>query len=138
MAIVYATRSDVEDVFGVVNVDKWADLDDDDDAGKITARITRAILVATARVDDFLRGGPYTIQFTAPIVVPIVDITAKFAGTWLYAARGVADFDEEIGKAQDRLQFVRAEAWKDLKNIRSGASVLDVTSDFKAPRVVKL
>lgn len=121
----YCTRSDIEDAFGVTNVSKWADLDDDQDAGKIAARITRAIAEASSIVDTKLRRSVY--------VVPVeraegeddydpgfVNVVATLAGVWLYEARGVQDFDPDTGRATHRLAFNKKEAHNYLRGLVAG------------------
>ena len=83
----YILRTDIEDIFGKENVKKWADLDSAGVTADITARITRAITAAEDRVNSRLRNGPYTIPFGSPESI-IQEITAKFAGLWLYNTRG--------------------------------------------------
>jgi hypothetical protein len=87
----YCSRSDVNDVFGASNVTKWADLDNDADATKITARVTRAISWATNEINDRLRDSAYTVPFNGSALPVIVDLAATLAGIWLYRARGTDD-----------------------------------------------
>ena len=79
---IYCQRSDVEDIFGVANVARWADLDNDQDATKIANRISRAIVWATAEMEDRLRNGPYQVPLTGTSAT-VVDLCAKLAGVWL-------------------------------------------------------
>ncbi len=121
----YCTRSDIEDLFGPLNVAKWADLDNDQDATAIASRIARAIAVATARIDDRLRGGPYSL----PIVgdpPTLVNLAASLAGLWLYESRGVQDFSPETGVPMHRLRWFSEQAEKTLKDLRAGVLRLDV------------
>jgi len=122
----YCTRSDIEDLFGPLNVAKWADLDNDQDAAAIAARVARAIEVATAKIDDRLRGGPYSL----PIVgdpPTLVNLAASLAGLWLYESRGVQDFSPETGVPMHRLRWFSEQAEKTLKDLRAGVLRLDVT-----------
>ena len=74
------SRSDVEDIFGVVNVARWADLDNDQDATlKIANRINRAIVWATAEMEDRLRNGPYQLPLTGTSAT-VVDLCASWPG----------------------------------------------------------
>lgn len=130
----YCVRSDIEDRFGVANVTTWADLDNDGNASKITARIARAIVVAEDQVNAWLRGGAYAIPFSgAPTMIE--DICAVLAGVWLYDARGVAEYDMETGKAQHRLHFQRDTAMKKLVEIRTGDLDIDVAMVDTTPYV---
>ena len=122
----YCTRDDIEDLFGVENVKKWADLDGDGNAVSIAARIARAIVVASAHIDDRLRGGPYVLP-VAGSPATLVDLAAALAGIWLYEARGVEDYDEATGEIRDKVNARRKRAEKTLRDIRSGAIRLDAT-----------
>lgn len=142
----YIAQSNIEDVFGSVNVSKWADLDNDADAAKIAARIAKAIAWAENEIDDRLRGGPYILPIvkgTSPsMTVPlaIIDTAANLAGVWLYENRGVQDFDQETGMAHHRLEWNRARAERTLKEILAGVRVLDAnkyeTTNGFIPQVI--
>lgn len=122
----YCTRSDIEDLFGPVNVAKWADLDNDQTAAAITARIERAIVVSSAKINDRLRGGPYLL----PIVgdpPTLVNLCASLAGLWLYESRGVQDFSPETGVPMHRLRWFSEQAEKTLRDLRAGVLRLDAT-----------
>ena len=136
----YCQRSDIEDIFGVTNVAQWADLDNDEKAAKITARIARAIAVADAEVDSRLRGSPLTV----PVVdsagdtpVLITDVAARLAGVWLYENRGVQDAPED-SNGEHRLSGHRRRAEKQLAMFRANPSMCGgVVSRTVAPEVVK-
>lgn len=120
----YCTRSDIEDRYGVTNVARWADLDNDQSSVKITARIARAIAVAEAHVDAVLRTSQFSHALpvaygssTTPVLV--TDIAARLAGYWLYTARGTKDYDSK-GEAVNRLTLERREALEMLDAIASG------------------
>ena len=121
----YCERSDVEDLFGPVNVAKWADLDNTQDADAITARVDRAIAVSSAKIDDRLRGGPYVLPITNQPAT-VVNLCASLAGLWLYESRGVQDFDPESGVPMHRLRWFAQQAEKTLKDLRAGVLRLDV------------
>lgn len=99
----YCTRSNIEDRYGVTNVSRYADLDNDASPTSISNRITRAIAVADALIDDILRASPYS--FVLPITEPmgtssyapvtLTDCAVKIAGYWLSTARGVKDYDKD-------------------------------------------
>jgi phage gp36-like protein len=117
----YCGRSDIEDRFGVTNVSKWADLDDDEDATKIANRIDRAIEAASDDIDDYLRGGPYRIPLedaNGLVPRPVRRIAAILAGVWLYEARGTVDYDATNEKVAHGLQFARDEAMKRLRRLK--------------------
>jgi len=136
----YAARSDIEDVFGVDNVAQWADLDNDQDPNKISARIDRALQWATGEIDSYLRRGPYD--------VPVVDsnnqtpqviksICADLAGVWLYESRGIDDFNPETGRVVHRLEWVRQRAYRALRELLSGVRRINAVGvDTYYPAVV--
>lgn len=130
----YAVRLDIENIFGVFNVSKWADIDGQTHPVAIIARITEALTLITEEIDDILRGGPYTIPFT---VVPsmIKRICATLAGIWLYEARGVTDTDAN-GQPLHKYVSMKQDAYSKLQAIRCGAIVLDGLPDDAIPEVV--
>ncbi len=124
----YSVRSNVESVYGVDNVSKWADLDNDENAGSITARITRAIVVADDMIDNVLRVAHYTIPIanaagTTPVT--IVELSAVMAGLWLYEARGSQDFDPNTGVPHHRLAWRERWAKETLREIETQQFKLD-------------
>lgn len=120
----YAKRQDVEDIFGALNVKKWADLDNEAHDEDIAARIGIALSKADDEVNDRLRGGPYVIPFTtAPST--IVHLAALYTGVWLYSNRGVVDYDAD-DKAQDQLQHQRKEFDTKIRDILAGRRRLSV------------
>ena len=123
----YCDRDNVEDRFGNSNVAAWADLDNDEDAAKILARITAAIVAADADIDDLLRGGMYTIPFDEPPPQAIIGISADLAGVWLYENRGIQDYNPETGAVVHRLKYADDRAWKKLRRIVAGQITLDLT-----------
>jgi phage gp36-like protein len=119
----YCTRADIESLFGADNVAKWADLDSDQDATKITARITKAIIYAQADLDSRLMGGPYIVPFTTAHAV-ITDLTARLAAIWLYKAHGTTDTTSDEGKT--RMTAEKAEVSKTIKELLSGQRRVDL------------
>lgn len=116
----YISQDDINNLFGSVNVAKWSNLNNQDDARSPDAtRITAAITYAEDRVDDRLRGGPYAIPF-ASAPTTIKDIAARLAGVWLYESRGIEDFDPEFGRPIHRLQWHRQHAERQLDAIVRG------------------
>ncbi len=119
----YCAKSNIVDLFGVKNTEKWSDIDADESAVTIAARIARAIDVASDDIDDQLRHSPYLIPIATPAgatPTAIVDIAAKLAGAWLYEARGTED-----SKGIHRLSSVKGEAHLALANIRTGKTRID-------------
>ena len=119
-------RSDVEDIFGVDNVAKWADKDKDQIAAKIAARIAKAITAATANFYDQLRGGVYKIPFTTPDRTSI-DLCARLVGVWLYESSGIEDWDPDTGTPGHILTWHRDHVYRELKKIRDGIRRIEQT-----------
>lgn len=138
----YCVRADIEILFGVNNVALWADLDNDEDADNITARITAAIVTADDFIDSYLRDGPYNLPLADDAdAVPVLvrDISARLAGTNLYSARGVLDFDSNEDP-EDRLQWHRDQAAATLQLIKDRVLNLDVAAKAiqrTVPTVIK-
>lgn len=122
----YCARADVEQIHGVSNVEKWADLDNDGDAAKITARITAMIGYASEELDDRLRDGPYDVPFSSGLTT-ITYLSALLAGVLLYEARGVQDFESETGTPYHRLQWHRSRVDQMVNQILSGQRQLNAT-----------
>lgn len=132
----YSERSNIEDIYGVTNVEKWADLDNDGDATKITNRITAAITRADDELDNRLRESRYVVPFTT-VPSAIEYLSALYAGIWLYSNRGVTDYNAD-GEAQDQLQHQRNDFDEKVRMIHAGTYILDVSSSVKTyPQVIK-
>lgn len=121
----YCTQQDVKDLFGNNNVVKWADLDNDQDATKISDRIDRAIAWADNEIDSLLRQSVYAIPFVAPVPLDIKNVSATLAGVNLYENRGIQDFDPETGKAVHRLIYHKERAYKTIRQILARQRHLD-------------
>lgn len=123
----YCDEANMQEIFGPENTERWADLDNDEDDTVIDARIARAIAVASAFIDDYMRGTPYVLPLaTSAGVTPtsIEDLAAKLAGVWLYESRGVEDFGK-AGQPLHKLTPVRMSVMRELKAIRAGVRKLD-------------
>ena len=106
----YATRNDLNRVFGKDNIDRWADPENSgSDPAWITERINWACEIGSANFEGRLAEGPYAIPIEMdgnndypPMVVLIV---ASIAGVTLYDTRRVADSDGNDQVAQQRKNF---------------------------------
>lgn len=126
----YCVRADIETLFGVTNVTSWADLDNDANSAKITARITAAIVTADDFIDSYLRDGPYDLPLADDAdAVPVLirDISARLAGTRLYSSRGTLDYNEQR-EPEDRLQWHREQATANLQRVKDRTLNLDVAA----------
>lgn len=132
----YCVAADLFDVFGMLNVKKWADLDNDQDLEKIEARITSAISRASGEIDDWLRDR-YDVPFN-PVPSAINEVASILAGVRLYENRGIEDIDPETGRPVHRLAHLREAAKRTLQEILSGQRRLDAPTQVTArPKVVK-
>lgn len=122
MADQYCTRSDLEAMFGVANIAMWADLDNDGDAGKITARITWAIELATDELKSRMRVLTYDISTVSSSLL-VVNAVARRAGDLLYSPRSVSDEDSE----KDLMQRHRKEYDMFLRQVSAGQLDLGLT-----------
>ena len=86
----YAQRSDLENIFGIPNIIKWAILsgaDPDSPAGQaeVTARINWAIAVSTVDFENAMRQGRYELPVTGPgASIWATGVVARMAGLLLY------------------------------------------------------
>lgn len=138
MSSAYCTTDDLEQKWGATNLDKWADLDNDQDAVKMAARKAKAIEVASESVNDQLRGGPYVIPFSDAPATPIliVEVACQLAGVWLYENRGVQDYNTEDGSPVHRLSWHKKDARKKLLQLKAGTVKINATSYTAIPEKV--
>jgi hypothetical protein len=130
----YAARSDIEQIFGVPNIIKWAILsanDPDSPAGlaEITGRINWALKSSTVDFNNAMRQGGYTLPITgAEASIWATNVVATRAGLYLYqhlkpTQRGqdghpIPDrYDGIFTWAEEQLNFVRS------KKLRLDAAV---------------
>jgi phage gp36-like protein len=116
----YCDIQDVINVYGEVNVYKWADLNGDGNINtdpyntEVIDRINYAINLQAEEIDDKLRFGLYSLPFD-PIPLCIINLNATLAGIWLYNIRGLDD--EKSGKLMDQHNKL---AQIELDEIKSG------------------
>ncbi len=91
----YASSYDIDVIFGNSNVQKWADVNNDQVDIDIQRRIGWALCLATSSLDDRLRSGPYPVPFTDPYANQLIDACARLAGVLLYESRGIVDTTAE-------------------------------------------
>lgn len=114
----YCLPTDIDIRLGADNVNKWADINNNQVPAQIAARRAWACAQATSNMNDKLAGCRYPIpvQFTDIDAVPLGlrDATAREAGVLLYDSRGLTDADTD-GNPVNRMtghrkyveQFVR-------------------------------
>lgn len=100
----YCERRQLNLVYGKLNIDRWADLDNSQDSGEIEERVNYAITQAEAYINGRLGSSPYTFPITLEAVPTIIShITAIKAGLILYDGRRVvADETESQVSAQQQ------------------------------------
>ncbi len=141
----YSARADVEIRFGSSNIADWADLNSNDVAAEITARIAWAIAEADESIDDSLRDRKYAV----PIVglgsgqpKAIIMLSSTLAGLLLYESRGVQDVDPDTGSPIHRYAHLKRQAKNTLQGIIAGRIRLYAVEQpnnptQEAPTVVK-
>ena len=127
----YIGQSDVEQIFGTVNVAKWSNLDNLDESGSPdTTRITTAITYAEDWLDEQLRNGPYTTPLAGTLPQTVKNAVAAMAGVWLYEARGVDDFD---GESDNPITAHRNRAQRYVARVLRGEVQLDIERSEVGP-----
>jgi hypothetical protein len=111
----YSADADLDNAYGPLNVTAWADLNDNTDAGEITARKAWGRGVAYRWVNSKLRGAGLTAPATAGNFSEfdlLADVEAERAGAILYQSRGVNDRQQASGDTDGVMQahFAHAEA----------------------------
>jgi hypothetical protein len=107
----YCTLANVQDAWGIGNVAKWSDLENN---GELDSdRVDRGISWASDYIDDVFR----TLQWITPIITPaaetpttIRDLCSQLVGWWLYRPRGSEDFDPRTGAPGHRLSWAKIDA----------------------------
>ena len=99
-------RADVEQVFGVKNVAMWADVDNDANAGTITARITWAIAEAAREINSRL-SNIFAVEDWTTFPELVFSIVVRQAGVNLYRTpRGLVDGDQaQAGMGSIKLEI---------------------------------
>lgn len=126
----YIAQSDVESRWGTNNVLQWSNLDNSTTSAD-TTRIAAAITFAEAYVQDRLRGGPYTIPFSANssgAMETLEHQMATLAGCWLYSSRGTNDTDTDA-----KLDAARNDVDLFIARVASGQIRLDLAASYSMP-----
>lgn len=131
----YATRSDIESIFGTANVTRWSQLS----PAVVTAdtdRIARALAVADNTINDLFRGSKYSVPLTGAagsLPVVVVDWAAKIAGVWLYNSRGFKDGATNDEDDKNRVRRHRTDAIEEIRQYLAGALSMDCTINRVQP-----
>lgn len=133
----YTNSQMIEQQFGVENVHKWLGIDDTDEAVDWALRMYRFIELVESELDAMLRGGRYSVPFTAPVPGTIRGIATSLAAVRIYESRGVVDMNAETGAAQHRLHYQKKDAERKIAAIKLGQLRLDLESTTRVPVVVE-
>lgn len=86
----YCASTDLDLIYGQINVDAWADTDGNKDATYIANRRTWACDGATDYLDSRLVDGPYDFPLaSSPYPITIVNMATWWAGILLHDARAI-------------------------------------------------
>lgn len=121
MTVTYSTDSKIKSIFGNANWNQWADLDNDQNAGKMTAASDGARVRAYREINSRLRPTHYRLPVTdaaGGVPAEIEALEATMAGVFLQAPRG-----EEDGGP--RMKYWQETIDKTFADILSGAMRLD-------------
>lgn len=130
----YCDRPNVEDIFGIDNVIKWADLDNNRVAESIQARVDWACARATVDIDAQFRGSRYKVPFVAPYDSSVVHLTAIRAGLLLHDNRGVTANESA---SSDPFAMMRKEFTDTIKKVKRGVLRFDLVDNATlAPQVL--
>ncbi|HUB27552.1 MAG TPA: hypothetical protein VL992_19155 [Tepidisphaeraceae bacterium] len=109
----FAQQSDIEDIFGVMNVAIWSQLDPTQPPGTAdTDRIQTALNFADAKIVSFFRNYGNYVTPLSPQGNDIALVTrwdATLAGIWLYQSRGQRDDTKDGNKYTKMAEAVIAE-----------------------------
>lgn len=117
----YTTETDVKLMYGEININRWADLDNTGVAGTISDRIDATI----EHADDYINGrfaqSKYTVPFETDHVPKLIKFLATlYVGILLYDGRGQNATD----KARDQVKNQRERFNRVLRQILSGQLTL--------------
>lgn len=114
----YCLRSDIENIYGAVNVAKWADINNDGNEQTIDARINWAIISAYDYINNQLIGGVYVTPLTGQYPM-IVNCAAYLSAVYLYESRVLANYN---GDGEPQHQLTQGKKWANnvLLKLRAG------------------
>ena len=128
----YAQQSDIEDIFGPVNVAAWSLFETGSPTGTATAsRIATALTVADAVINGAFEGGPYALPLACiTMQSTVVRWAATIAGIWLYGSRMTTSYVDYAG---NRYLALRTAIDQEMALYRSGVFRLDAPGRFPQP-----
>jgi len=91
----YSSKAELDNLFGINNVNIWADLDNTKNSTAKRARMIAMMVKADSIIDAKLRDGPYKVPFVPPYPRTIINLSTRLAGFLLYEHRGITDSAEQ-------------------------------------------
>lgn len=128
--MIYATRQNLETIFGKQNILRWADLDGENNAQDISERIQYACETASSNFEDILRQRRYLFPITVSRTV--IDLVSRMAALLLYDGREMIDGNG----GTDALSLVRQKVEEKLGKIRRGEIILEGIQTKCSPAVI--
>ncbi len=123
-SLAWTSPEELYNLFGRTNVNRWADLENEDNASDIQARLLWAIDEATADARLRLNTAMFA-EDPSCIPRPLRMATTRLAGVALYESRGVKDTTSEDG--EHRLTYHKKQADLFFQKVVAGQLVLDNT-----------
>lgn len=106
----YCTSDDIVQKFGLPNVIAWSNTEGDSATEISLARVTLALNVADAEIDNYFRDGPYTVPLSVGSgVATVTEWAVVIAGAWLYNIRGQATEAQAANQYQQELKKVQSQ-----------------------------
>ncbi len=131
MGIIVA-QSDIENVYGVNNVRRWSQLDQDSKQGDAT-RIALGITNAESKFADRFRNSVYIVPACGTSAT-YTNWIATLAGVWLYQNRGVRDAEAEGATPLDIKMIADHDAMMlEMDAVLSGSRELSIAEDVDGP-----
>lgn len=127
----YITQADVEAIFGIANVARWAQISNDG-TDDLTVRVTSAISFAEDSLNNRFRRSKYAVPLSFGVVPADVRFAlAGMAGSWLYHSRGLQDANVETG---DKLSYWRDQARIYFDSVLAGEIEWEAVRTFNSPQ----
>lgn len=102
----YCERQNLNLVYGKINIDQWADLDNSKDSDTIAERVDFSIQIACAYIDARLKSSAYSFPITDENVPTVIMYAAALkAGMILYDGRRVASDETEDQVSAQSMEF---------------------------------
>jgi hypothetical protein len=130
----WSSREELDATFGHSNIDMWADIENEENAGHIRARVMDAIDEATADARDRLTG-LVDVSSIRAAPRPLRKAVTRMAGVNLYESRGVKDTADEEGR--HKLLHHKKAADLYFRQIAAGQRTLGAASGKTHPFAVK-